>query len=401
MGECLLSTTWSLRVRKNVLNDTSDRIIPMKNEHHEALALWLMRADLAYVHGAIIGRQTSFAWLFTQYSVLVAYEARKHLVTIGTTLPDAGWPQGVASAARMSGKYFDDSKRSLSHIFNHFEAMTSQNRDMFFPAGRLGGEEFDYLRTDLAVLLLDDTPVLTNITGYFAAGLPPDGPLDTDVIGPQIHRLAQGIGSTIGVLGVDTAHTGPLNADNERFRWQDADTRAALPELFAGEFDPHAATGLLAISTSAAATEILARSDCCVECHVAVLKHRLVVAYHAIRSLQILQRDMPLGPEAQQIVSAVLESSPARTLLSDGYRRLRNGLVHYGLTDVPLPSQLDEFSIGYLINHYTGADLGEVFRSVNDALATVSTVLTAWSTSIRPGGRGFRDTFQEPFDDDD
>ena len=92
------------------------------SEPHTALAIALARADLAYLHGAVMRPDDpTQRWVFLQYAVMTSYETRHYFqVQLGVEAPEAPWPLETATAARMSGKYFDDNRRFLSGVVDHF-----------------------------------------------------------------------------------------------------------------------------------------------------------------------------------------------------------------------------------------------------------------------------------------
>ncbi|WP_171907882.1 hypothetical protein, partial [Curtobacterium sp. MMLR14_002] len=89
-----------------------------------------------------------------QYGAMAAYEAQLHFnTTLGWTI-DPGWDAATAKAARMSGKFFADTKRNLDGVVAHFEDLLAANHGAFYPPDRRG-KLFDFLRDDLSVVTVD------------------------------------------------------------------------------------------------------------------------------------------------------------------------------------------------------------------------------------------------------
>lgn len=206
------------------------------SEPHTALAIALARADLAYLHGALMRPDDpTHSWVFLQYAVMTSYETRSYFQEqVGVVAPEAPWPEETATAARMSGKYFDDDRRFLSGVVDYFAELIAANRSFFLPEARRA-RWLDRLRRDMAVLLLDGLPVVTNVGGFFTAGIQPSQVMDQDELGSRMHDLAAGVGQTIAWVGAPRDHRGPFEFNAERFEWWDADAAEVLGEVFCGD----------------------------------------------------------------------------------------------------------------------------------------------------------------------
>lgn len=356
---------------------------------HSALSLALARADLAYVHGALMrDPDPTSRWVFLQYGVMSSYETRQYMERqLQAEAPEALWPEETAKAARMSGKYFDDKRRFLAGVEAYFDELMATNRATFFPEGRRA-KWLDALRSDMAVLLLDGVPVASNVGSYFSAGLSPDHLVDADTLGLRIHDLAAGVGQTISWLRADRTHVGPLPFDPARFVWRDTKAVEFLGRAFGGDFRPPMAAAMLTVQNAATAAHRLARTDCCEQCRAAAFKHRLIVAYQSTVALRHVQEGArSLSQRGQEQLERTLSEPACELLLGGGYRKLRNGLLHLGLTDVPV-SPGAGLSLREVIRHYTGSDAPEVVKVVDQALEVVTRALENWYLAGPTGSRG-------------
>ena len=81
--------------------------------------------------------------------------------------------------------------------------------------------------------------------------------------------------------------------------------------------------------------------------------------------------------------------------MAQGFRKLRNGLLHLGLTDVPIgPSA--RLSLTDVIGHYTGATDWDAEAAVDRALGVVAGSLEDWCMAAPLGGRGILSMLQHP-----
>ncbi|MFS0700028.1 hypothetical protein AB6N24_08670 [Cellulomonas sp. 179-A 4D5 NHS] len=344
-----------------------------------ALALAIALADLQYLHSALIRpNDPTSGWLFVQWAVMTSYEARPHIAAaIGVKQSAAAWDVDMATAARMAGKFFDDKKRTIEDLADYFDRLRARNREQFFPADRPFGRTFDFLRTDLSVLLYDDIPITTSIGGFFSIGASPDESLASTALGPRLAKLTEEVGRLMRQLNAELTHAGPVPFEASRFAARDVNTGKLSDTVFEGMFDTAMALAMLTIQGSARAAHHLSHSTCCALCVFAALKHRYVVAYQALVSLRRLRTDSALPPSARTIIDAVLDTPECAHMLTDGYRRLRNGWLHLGLSDVPHDG--NTLYLSQMIEHYTGGEsVARVVAVTDTALGVVATALDEW-----------------------
>lgn len=368
------------------------------NEPHTALAIALARADLAYLHGALMRpNDPTQGWVFLQYAVMTSYETSRYFeVQVGLEAPEALWSEETASAARTSGKYFDDNRRFLSGVVDYFAQLIAANRSFFLPDGRRA-RWLDRLRRDMAVLLLDGVPVMTNVGGFFTAGIRPSQVMDQDQLGSGIHDLAAGIGQTIAWVGAPRDHRGPFEFNAERFEWWDAHAAEVLREVFSGDFDPPLAVAMLTIQNAAAAADRLSRTDCCGACQTAAVKHRMIVAYQSTVALrQLLTSNQRLSAAGTSYLQQALNDPHCVKLLEPGYRKLRNGLLHLGLSDIPVAPGF-ALTTDAVLRFYTGEDSPtDVIDTIEGAIAATAHALEAWCLTPPEGGMGLREVLHRP-----
>ena len=372
-----------------------------RSEPHSALAIALASADLAYLYGALMRPDDPAQhWLFIQYAVMTSYETRLYREKqLGVEVPDALWPEEIAEAARMSGKYFDDKRRGyLPGLVSYFGELIAANQAYFLPEGR-PAPELDSLRDDLAVLLLDGVPVVTNVGGFFAAGMRPDQVTNQDELGFRVHDLAAGVGQTVAWVGAPQDHPGPFEFTAERFEWWDAHEEEVVREVFCGDFDPPLAVAMLTIQNAATAADRLSRTECCESCQIAALKHRMIVAYGCAVSLQHLLASNPtLSAAGTTYLKQALNDLHCVKLLEPGYRKLRNGLLHLGFTDIPVASGF-ALTIDDVLCRYTGeGSTADVLDTIDGAIAAIARALEGWCLTPPEGGRGLRAVLHRPPD---
>lgn len=371
-----------------------------QSQAHVELAQALMRADLSYSGGALLrGPDVTGGWLFVQHAVMTAYEARQYLSRqLGEAVPLSMWREDMAGAARNAGKYFDDSTRLLPGVVAFFEELLRAIELSFLPADR-PAPWFDFLRDDFAVLMFRGLPITTNVGGYFAVGAAPHEVASTEQLGLRVRDLAAGIGQMLAHSGADTqqGHQGPLPFKDEEFDWWDGRSSRSLRAVFGGCLRPAMAAALMTVQGAALTANELARTTCCPDCQFAAFKHRLIVTYQSLASLdQLNKSDVSVGAVGRRYLGEALgDDGGAAVILSRKFRALRNGLLHLGLSDVPLDS-MGRLAMDEVVLHYTGAaSVAVVVTQVDDALAHVADTLIKWCLSAAEEG-GLATTLRKP-----
>jgi len=366
-------------------------------ELHEQLATAIATADLRYVAGTLLNAPGHpRGWVFTQWGTMVAFEAAKNLADVHGIDLGLQWEQTVAAAARHGGKYFDGRRNQLGAVVADFEALLDATHIAFFPEDRLG-RAFDFLRDDLSVARDGDRLLLTNVTGHFMMGLPPDRALNTDQWGPHVRELTMGIGNATSFFtdeGVDALREhgssvlGPAN-------WLDGKIARDVPAAFGGELEPGLTLALLSIASTMEGARRWAEVDCCVECAVAALKHRFIVLHHGVQSLnRLAERPTLVGTVGARYLAEITAVPSLRRVTEQPFRNLRNGWLHLGLSDIA-DRLSGDVSIITPIELYAGVSAPELSDTVDEGLELATELLQGWISESAEDGRTFYTWLQE------
>ncbi|MCD4849660.1 hypothetical protein LN996_02420 [Arthrobacter sp. AK01] len=318
---------------------------------------------------------------------MVAYEAKTHFErTEGWNLA-VTWDDDVAAASRTSGKFFEDNRRLIQGVAGHFEDLIESNHGTFFPRDRRA-PWLDLLRDDLAVATQGRVPLLTNIGGHYLMGMTADHVASWESAGEQAFLLARGIGNMASrFVGAEEIHQHSNILNGPEISWWDGKSKKCFPNILAGEFDPAMSAALITIQGTCVITEQYARTRCCTDCESAALKHRFVLLYQILKSLDSLNAStVALGPIARQYLTTALEAPFAAEMLAERrYRQLRNGLVHLGFADLKDRVEGD-WTFDSMIRAYSGRDRDVLEGLVDVTLRDLAETLTAWV--LAPATRG-------------
>lgn len=357
----------------------------------EAIALDIARADMHYVTTSLLGLSSSAAAeiALLQYGAMAAYEAKLHFEkTLGWRL-SAEWDADTAKAARMSGKFFADTKRSLEGVITHFEDLLQANHGAFFPPNRRG-KPFDFLRYDLSVVTLHGIPYTSLISAHYLVGLRSSQVGDLATVGPAIGKLSVGIGNLAGTLLQDSTIDPHRHGPIPPFRWLDGNSRIALPRLFGGELDPPLAAALLTVHcTTFSALQSVSRSLCS-WCEIAARKHRFIALFQSLKALEIMRQKGIRAPRSIDMMAFLDEPESVWVL---GQSKLRNGLVHLGLEDIASSLETGN-TIHDAVRAYTGLESNEVAARTVNHLARFVSLLTSWMLSPTADGKFFLSALQ-------
>ena len=242
-------------------------------EVHQRLSLAIAASDLRYVAGSTLSAGGHpRTWPFAQWGAMVAYETTKMLRETPGHHLDLEWEYTIAKAARHSGKFFDGRTKQLDQVVRNFRRLIRAAHTAFYPENR-PGPEYDYLRDDLSVVTDGNEVLLTNVTGLFMVGMPPERGLDMDSWGPHIRALTTGIGqAATALIGESAEHMRQHGNDSEEpLTWSDGKIAEVLPVIFGGELETDLALALLSIHSSVQAARRWAWARCCGSCTVAAL----------------------------------------------------------------------------------------------------------------------------------
>ncbi|WP_396289848.1 hypothetical protein [Curtobacterium sp. KT1] len=351
----------------------------------EVIALEMALADLHYVSTALVGRAgdvIAAEIALVQYGAMAAYEAQLHFnTTLGWTI-DPGWDAATAKAARMSGKFFADTKRNLDGVVAHFEDLLAANHGAFYPPDRRG-KLFDFLRDDLSVVTVDARPYTSLLSAHYLTGLAPTQTATLGEAGPVVRKLAFGIGQVAATL-LDGAEI-PAHPPTvpPAFEWWDTKSGKALPRLFAGQLQPALGAALMTVHSVLMSAAHSEDRIGCAWCRTAAKKHRFVALFQTLTALKILQADAPDSVPPK--VTELLDEADSQWVLAQ--RRLRNGLVHLGMQDVREKIRAgDDAAAAFAA--YTGGSPNVDARVITHT-ARVLDVLTDWMLTPPQGGKTF------------
>ncbi|UYQ77241.1 hypothetical protein OF385_14645 [Glutamicibacter sp. JL.03c] len=349
-------------------------------ESHQQLSLAIATSDLRYVCGQLMNSKSHpRTWPFSQWGAMIAFETQKNLHDVHDTRLDLDWEDEIAAAARHGGKYFDGRETQIDSVISDFRVLAAATTLAYYPEDRRG-PEFDFLRDDLSVVTDGSEVLLTNVTGHFMVGLPPNRAADLTKIGPHVRKLAMGIGQMASAL--TSMNVEELMKHGKQpeptVTWWDGDIADLVRSTFGGELRTEIALALVSIHSTIQSALRWAWADCCQPCRVASLKHRFIVLHHAVRSLQQLGNRLErLGPIAKAYIQDLSNSADLQLVISERYRKLRNGWLHLGLGDIAsiLPKTPNILSPVFA---YTQMEIGAFSELVDRGLNEVSVGIGAW-----------------------
>lgn len=336
-----------------------------------------------------------------QWATAVGFEAQKHLGDVHDVRFELDWEDEFAAAARHGSKFFDGGPTQLDRVVNDFGLLAAATHLSFFPPDRRGGPIFDFPRDDLSVVADGGEVLLTNVTGHFMVGLPPERAAQLDVIGVHVRRLTTGLGQLASMF--TSARVDEIrqhgNADPVvQLTWWDGKMERAIPATFGGELDRPLAFAVISILSSVQGARRWGRAACCASCAAAALKHRFVVAHHAAKSIAALADRDELGPLARERLTILARMDDALVLTSGPYRRLRNGWLHLGLGDVAAEIS-DSSDLLAVVRAYAATDPATLDATVDRYLGELASRLNGWLLTSAQNGRGlFRHLHRPPPD---
>lgn len=353
----------------------------------EQVAVQVASADMHYVLSSLVGLPggaVSAELALVQYGAMTAYETELHFrVAVGWEL-DPGWDPVTAKGARMSGKFFADTKRNLDGVVDHFDDLLAANHGAFFPRRRL--KIVDRFRTDLSVVTVAGRPYMTSVSGHYLTGLQPSQTAVLGVAGPVLGRLAEGVGRVGGALSQATGLELHEPLPSATFEWWNARTEEALPRLFGGQLPPALVASLMTVQSIVMSALRSPDRVRCGWCERAARKHRFVATFQAATALRILQDDGAYPLPAK--VAAFLDGHDVQWLLQQ--RKLRNAYVHLGMSDVR-DRIVAADTVDAAIEAYTGIAAAEVDGRVQPVLLELAAVVTEWMLTPGVDGQRFAD----------
>lgn len=344
----------------------------------QAAGARIARADLGYVTGAVAESHLS-AVCFMPYAALIGYEADVFLSkTVATDSPLADMP--AARAARMAAKVFDDKRASIEDIARALESLATENQQ-YFRGGvkRTIARVLGIFNPDLAVVALDGRPLIYGTVVPFQLGLHALALGSHDEVSHAVRETAVGLGRVAAAFGVRTAQ----HCTNAALDSGLAALDAVSVEFNAAAFAGKASTldvllvGLLLNNLAVGAR--LAVSTCCPACMSAAAKHQFVTGYQSSLSLRQLAEAELLSPALHGRLLTIADSPEAHFFRR--HRRLRNSLVHLGLSDRGTDIVEAEDPIRVLIETDLGGPFDEVTSRIDQAATALDDALSSWLLS--------------------
>lgn len=352
--------------------------------------LRIAHADLGYLLGAASHGGLP-AVCFMPYAALVAYETDLFLSrALGSESVLAGTP--ATAAARMANKIFDDKRSSVEEISSTLGRLAAEN-EQYFRGGakRSIARALGIFNPDLSVFVLDGTPLLYGTVIPFQLGLHSLARGNRDDFGPVVGKVAEGLGALAGAFGLRLGeHHGDASL-GERLSALDALSTDYNAAAFGGEATPLDSLLLALLMNNAAVGARLAASTCCPSCASAAVKHQFVAGYQTALSLQILVEADLLTAALRGRLRTIADSPDAHFLR--GHRRLRNSLVHLGLSDRSAEIVEAADPISALIEADLDMSLGAAAARIGQAIAALDDQLTSW---LLADAQAVLDTLQVP-----
>lgn len=354
----------------------------------QQLALVMMGNDLHY-SSVMLSEETFRADLsLVQFAVTSAYEAQRKLGQFALPNLNITWDPAIAEAARMSGKFFEDTRRRFAGVTSHLDSLLKAAHAAYFPPDRLC-KEADFLRTDMSVLTVDDRPYMSSIGAHFLAGLNEAIVASLATIGPQVLLLTTGIGDAARDLLDDPGledHARPAPTHPKYFNCLGS---RVLSSAFGGELAEAESAAAMTVHSVCIGALLAEYDTSCQECTDAVAKRRFMALYHALLAMKTLQTKLNL-PTTHPL-NRILSHQETAWVLDQ--RHLRNAYMHYGTEG--LGNQVTATTtVGAMVSIYTGED-SQMFKSrVLDHLDRTAGALELWMETVPANGRSFRDYLQ-------
>jgi hypothetical protein len=356
-----------------------------------ALSLWLIRSDLAYIATAMSADPKS-ALIMLPHGVLVSYEASVHL-SRSPLHPDARAPGQLAERPRNRAKLLDDRYLSAADLAAEFGPIAAE-WSRYFRGGRRRqlARRLGLANPDVSVTLIGQQPVAFNLGLAYLCGWNADS-AQAESLGTFAHDLAYGVGRLAGQ--VDVALQGHTFTPIE-YRDMDATWSDLHPLACAGTAEPAVVAALFLLLCQANSALLWPSADCCEGCRAASFKRRFLIAYQVQRSLLGLQKSGKFASLAESRALAESYATPSVERIRS-WRRLRNGLTHFGLNDLPMDRGTEPGGLRTLIDAYCNGESFETADAVvSDALGVLARGLAQVADAQAAGAPSWRSALITP-----
>ncbi|MFJ6385862.1 hypothetical protein ACIQI7_38400 [Kitasatospora sp. NPDC092039] len=232
--------------------------------------------------------------------------------------------------ARLSVKFFDDSKTGLDKVGDAFARIIDEGRQAFlgntwFPPAR-------WLQTDLGEFRYRGRLVATTHTVAFAMALRADALQDLPALRQELSAVARAQSAYISQAAGHLPWRGP-SFMNSIDAVQDRDRRSErhFNRIFDAGLPEKMKVSLTAFQCFLNVLDAMLRDDDNPASAETVFKLRYITLYHVLSSLEKLRDEYEnaLGPESRSLLATMLDHPVSAEIRSGEARHFRNTLIHY------------------------------------------------------------------------
>ena len=284
----------------------------------------------------------------------------------------------VTARARHASKLLDDSKKRYETVIAELDAIAREHQEQFTGHTVRWAR---WLETDLGVYISKGNLVGATWPAAYRLGL--SVTTEGTISGHDLHAVTEEWGGTLAVLGAaaldSTAPTATLDLSGvPRISGQDKRADRYLSERFENGFPSGLKVLLLAIEGEMnTLTTFVARTAPGHD--LPAFRARTVAAYHALSALKrVADRYESLTTENMQSLRELLESPPARTLMSRPGQLVRNRCMHYEIRDPRVVLDPTKPMFGIVESVVPGKSLPEFSTEVVSVAARMAELLGQW-----------------------
>lgn len=284
----------------------------------------------------------------------------------------------VTARARHVSKLLDDKKKTYETVIAELDAIAREHQERFSGNAVRWAR---WLETDLGLYVSGKKLVGATWPAAYRLGLSVTA--EGTISGHDLHAVTEEWGGTLAVLGAatldSTVPTATLDlSEVPRIAGKDRRADRYLSERFENGFPSGLKVLLLAIEgeMNTLATFVARTAPGHGE---AVFRARTVAAYHALSALKrVSDRYESLTTEGVSALREVLESPPARTLMSRPGQLVRNRCMHYEIRDPTLALDPTKAMFGIVESVVPGKSLPEFSAEVELVIALMAELLRQW-----------------------
>ncbi|MFJ7913060.1 hypothetical protein [Kitasatospora sp. NPDC096204] len=304
------------------------------------MARLLIEGDLAFCRRFLecvvedTGRAVVPIFCMNSYLSLIIHESYRTL-----KVNDPGFAASLAyeheetiQRARLSVKFFDDSKTGLDKAGDAFARIIDEGRQVF-----LGNTWFSlarWLETDLAEFRYRGRLVATTHTVAFTMALRADALQDLPALGPELRAVARAQSAYISQAAGHLPWRGPSFMNSiTHDAVQDRNHRSErhFNQIFDAGLPEKMKASLTAFQCSLNVLDAMLRDDDNPASAETVFKLRYITLYHVLSSLEKLRDEYEnaLGSASRSLLATMLDHPVSAEIRSGEARHFRNTLIHY------------------------------------------------------------------------